>query len=278
MGVPLSHNPLWALATLEPGDAINSVDQLDEEMQGQSLTLLGHVSAIAERNTRELKRFLVVTLDLLGGQVEVMVWPDVLERTQGEWEEGKLVRASGKLRLRGEGFSLTCESVQEYRGAGGTTPEANGTSNSKGSSGYNGSSAANGDSRPNGSTAANSHSSTAANGKSKPKKTDRVPAESSNGSHARTVSLGVVESDDPTEDAHLLREVIGVLLEYPGTDRVNLEIHTGGGRVVMELPVVSTGYCEELCQRLGTLLGPDRVRLLGGIGDDAPVPQSEPLL
>ena len=278
LGVPLSHNPLWALATLEPGDAINSVDQLDEEMQGQSLTLLGHVSAIAERNTRELKRFLVVTLDLLGGQVEVMVWPDVLERTQGEWEEGKLVRASGKLRLRGEGFSLTCESVQEYRGAGGTTPEANGTSNSKGSSGYNGSSAANGDSRPNGSTAANSHSSTAANGKSKPKKTDRVPAESSNGSHARTVSLGVVESDDPTEDAHLLREVIGVLLEYPGTDRVNLEIHTGGGRVVMELPVVSTGYCEELCQRLGTLLGPDRVRLLGGIADDAPVPQSEPLL
>ena len=46
----------------------------------------------------------------------------------------------------------------------------------------------------------------------------------------------------------------------------------------MELPVVSTGYCEELCQRLGTLLGPDRVRLLGGIADDAPVPQSEPLL
>ena len=87
-----------------------------------------------------------------------------------------------------------------------------------------------------------------------------------------------MESDDPTEDAHLLREVIGVLLEYPGTDRVNLEIHTGGGRVVRELPVVSTGYCEELCQRLGTLLGPDRVRLLGGIADDAPVPQSEPLL
>ena len=89
--------------------------------------------------------------------------------------------------------------------------------------------------------------------------------------------LDIVQ-EEATEDAHLLREVIGVLLEYPGTDRVNLEIHTGGGRVVMELPVVSTGYCEELCQRLGTLLGPDRVRLLGGIADDAPVPQSEPLL
>ena len=86
--------------------------------------------------------------------------------------------------------------------------------------------------------------------------------------------MGVTESDDPTEDAHLLREAIGVLLEYPGTDRVNLEIHTGGGRVVMELPVVSTGYCEDLCQRLVTLLGPDRVRLQDDTGSHAPGPPS----
>jgi hypothetical protein len=58
-----------------------------------------------------------------------------------------------------------------------------------------------------------------------------------------------------------LREVIQVLLEYPGKDRVNLQIHTSTRRVLMELPVVSTGYCTELKERLEELLGADSVAL-----------------
>ena len=85
---------------------------------------------------------------------------------------------------------------------------------------------------------------------------------SANGeSHSRTVFLGVTETDDAASDAQLLREVIGVILDYPGKDRVNLEIHTGGRKVVMELPVVSTGYCQDLKQRLEVLLGADTVAL-----------------
>ena len=80
--------------------------------------------------------------------------------------------------------------------------------------------------------------------------------------------MGITESDDPVEDAHLLREVISLLLEYPGKDRVNLEIHTGGRRVLMDLPVVSTGYCEDLRLRLEGLLGTDSVLLHSADGPD----------
>ena len=73
------------------------------------------------------------------------------------------------------------------------------------------------------------------------------------------MSLGVTETDDPAHDTHLLREVIGLILEYPGRDRVNLDIKTAGRRVVMDFPVVSTGYCDEMRQRLEELLGPDSV-------------------
>ncbi len=52
-----------------------------------------------------------------------------------------------------------------------------------------------------------------------------------------------------------------MLLEYPGKDRVNLEIHMGDRRELMELPVVSTGYCQELKVRLEALLGPGAVQL-----------------
>ena len=114
LGLPLSYNPLFELAGIDDSDCLNSLEQLDEEMQGQTLSLIGHVGSITERYTREQKKFLIVNLDLLGGPLEVMVWPDILDRTQGEWEAGRLVRISGKLRLRGDQLSLACDHVEQY--------------------------------------------------------------------------------------------------------------------------------------------------------------------
>ena len=55
-----------------------------------------------------------------------------------------------------------------------------------------------------------------------------------------------------------------MLLEFPGTDRVNLEIRTGGRKILMDLPVVGTGYCEGLRQRLESLLGPNTITTTNG--------------
>ena len=239
LGLPLSHNPLKALAALNAGDALTSLDQLDESMQGQSMSLLGHVSAVNERYTREQKRFLVVTLDLLSGPMEVIVWPDVLARTQQIWQEGKLVRTSGKLRIRGDQFSLACDAVQEHS----QSEEA--TVNGKGPSAKHSDAAARANGSRRGRTAV----------------TDPVASVPSNGRSHRVVSLEVTESEDASKDANLLREVIGVLLEYPGKDRVNLGIRTGGRKVLMELSVVSTAYSDDLRQRLESLLGPNTVAL-----------------
>lgn len=239
LGLPLSHNPLKALAALDAGDALTSLDQLDESMQGQSLSLLGHISAVNERHTREQKRFLVVTLDLLSGSLEVIVWPDMLARTQHIWQEGKLVRVTGKLRLRADQFSLACDRVEER-----SFDEA-ATANDKSPAPGNSEVAV----RPNGSR------------RGRTSVTGPTASAPSNGRAHRVVFLEVTESEDVTKDANLLREVIGVLLEYPGTDRVNLGIRTGGRKVLMDLPVVSTGYCEGLSQRLESLLGPNAVTL-----------------
>ncbi len=293
IGVPLSYNPLLELANLEAGDAVSSLDQLDEDMAGQSLTMLGHVSSITERYTREQKKFLVVSLDLLGGPVEVIAWPDVLERTAERWEEGKLVRASGKLRLRGDQYSLACEEVTEYSASGAAgqpsgspaqkSPEQNAAKTAQkpsapqphkptekptvsnppspppatdAANGYNG---AAGNGHQNGAHKVKESS----NGSARTETPVRPEAEppAYNGDGTRSVVLQIRESDNPIDDAHSLREVIQVLLEYPGKDRVHLEIYTAGKRVLMELPVVSAGYCPELAERLQLLLGPDTVSL-----------------
>ena len=257
LGLPLSHNPLFELAGIEDGDCLNSLDQLDEEMQGQTVSLIGHVASITERYTKEQKKFLIVNLDLLGGPLEVMVWPDILDRTQGEWVAGRLARISGKLRLRGDQLSLACEQVEQYiprelpHNQPDSQPEHTGAKAQR----------------------------VATNGAHLRKgKVTKSDASSTNGDtpsvQSRIVSLAISESADAVEDAHLLREVIQVLLEYPGKDRVKLQIQTGGRRVLMELPVVSTGYSEELKVRLERLLGSETVDLLPESGpkkDSIPV-------
>ena len=265
LGLPLSVNPLRRLASLDPGDATVSLDHLDEGMQGKTMTLLGHVSALNERYTKEQKKFLVVTFDLLGGQVEVIVWPDVLERTQGIWTEGKLLRTTGKLRFRGDQFSLACDQVQEHMSDESLDRPSNGPPSTDSNGNGNGASHANGHStapanRSSGRPARNGGGS--ASTTSGANSGAGTAGKSANGdSNSRTVFLTVTESDDAATDAQLLREVIGVILDYPGKDRVNLEIRTGGRKVVMELPVVSTGYCQDLKQRLEELLGTGTVAL-----------------
>ena len=63
------------MASLNTGGAFNSIDQLDENMDGQTQSVLGYVSSVTERYTREQKKFLVVAMELLGGSLEVVVWP-----------------------------------------------------------------------------------------------------------------------------------------------------------------------------------------------------------
>ena len=216
MGISFSQNPLKSLASIDAGGALTSMDQIDEGMQGQSLAVLGHISNVVQRTTREQKQFSVVTLEMLSGGLEVMVWPDVLERTGNFWQQGKLVKVTGKLRVRGDQMSIACEQVQNFDSDGlAADAPTNGTPRNGKPDTMNGASHQN-------------HSD----------KATREPTAVS-GTRTRVVALGVTESDDAASDAHLLREVIGVLLEYPGRDRVNLEIYTGGRKVLMELPLCS---------------------------------------
>ena len=259
LGLSLSHNPLKALAAIDAGSSITSMDQLDDKMEGKVQIIIGHLAHVVARETREHRRYLIATLELLSGAIEVMVWPDILERTADCWQEGTLVQVTGRVRMRGDQFSLACDQVGPYdfNGADGRTGLMAGTP-SKAQLVTNGST---------------SQSPSEANGASLKKATassngSQIPVRMSSATAGgRTVSLGVTETNDPHADAHLLREVVGLLLEYPGSDRINLKIHTGGHRVVMEMPMVNTGFCPVLQERLETLLGFDTVHL----NDDAGV-------
>ena len=240
LGVALSYNPLLALAGINPGDAYNSVDQLDEEMISSTVTLLGHVAAVTERYTRDNRKFLRVDLAMVGGQVEAMVWPDSLEKTAHVWQAGRVARVTGRLQIRGDDFSIACYDAQEY-----ALPESAAPS-------------------PTGPTAPASASTPAAS-PSPPTKPSRSngnrpapapPASASSNGHRDTgVLVRMVETDQPDEDRYRLRQAIRVMLEYTGEDKVYLELNLKEGRtVLMEIPTVSTAVCDELQQRVRDVL------------------------
>ncbi len=238
LGVALSYNPLLALAAVNAGDAYNSVDQLHEDMISSTVTLLGHVSAVTERYTRDNRKFLRVDLALVGGPVEAMVWPDSLEKTAHVWQSGRVVRVTGRLQIRGDDFSIACYEAQEYELPDQPAPAAPEEAPAQ-------------PAQP--SPARNDNGSRARNGAAPAAHTTN--AHTTNGHHDGGVLIKMTETDDPDEDRYLLRQAIRVMLEYTGEDKVYLELNLKDARrVLMEIPTVSTAVCPELQQRVQALL------------------------
>ncbi len=115
LGVALSDNPISALAFARNTKAIASRDQIDAEMENQRVSLVGQVSSVSERQTRKNETFVIASLEMLGGSLEIIVWPDVLEKTQELWEEGNILWVVGKVRVRGEELSVVCEEARPYQ-------------------------------------------------------------------------------------------------------------------------------------------------------------------
>ena len=234
------------------------MDQLDEEMIGSTVTLLGHIAAVTERYTRDNRKFLRVDMAMVGGQVETMVWPDSLDKTAHVWQPGRIARATGRLQIRGDDFSLACYEAQEYHLPDQPSDDA-----------------ANGQptpstpaSRSNGRNGASRPSNGSANG-SKPAPTPAPPTANGNGHKSGDggVLIKMAETDNADEDRFRLRQAIRVMLEYTGEDRVYLELYLKEGkRVLMEIPTVSTGSCDELQGRLRELLGEDCAEYRATIG------------
>ena len=243
LGTFISENPLSALAYRIPHDAIISRDGLDSEMEGRKVNVVGQVSSQRSGLTRDGKPFASVVLDLLGGSIDVMVWSNAYDSTRDLWYEGSLVEVVGKIRLREDEISITCDEAKPYQIENGNghasiiedeytpAPElpahtGNGTSpSSDNSNGKNGASAA-----------------------PSPK-----------------LWIRLEESSNPGHDEHMLREVVKLLLNYPGKGPVALRIKTDGKTVIGELPSVSVKYCAELHQELVAIVGEGAVEVVGGV-------------
>ena len=113
MGISLSTASHLAaiMSRLSDGEIVMSND-LQVGTNGAKTIIAGQVSTVVDRVTRDNRPFRVVTVEMLDGIVEAVVWEDVLRGTSDLWEPGRILRISGNTRERDGDITISVSSAQ----------------------------------------------------------------------------------------------------------------------------------------------------------------------
>ena len=256
LGVPLSASPISAAVLSSNADAIMGPEELEEHVE-KKVGLVGEVSQVTLRTRKDGKPFAVARLELLGGGIEVVAWPNVYERDREIWTEGNLLLVEGKVKARDDGATVYADEARVY------TPPS--------------------DSEPAIEQGMETPREVPVEPEAAPSPAADTPLEMSqpaayvkpddhgsrqpspNGTDnesLHTVLINLADTGDTSADAFRLKSALQLLLEYPGADRVLVEIASEGRRVRLEMPLITTGFCPELEERLVGLIGPGRASVL----------------
>jgi DNA polymerase-3 subunit alpha len=84
------------------------------ERAGQEVNAVGEVGVIRELTTRKGDRFISLEFRLLDGNVEAVVWSNVLEKTSDMWVDGNRLTVTGKVRERDGRISLVIDDAKQF--------------------------------------------------------------------------------------------------------------------------------------------------------------------
>ena len=293
MGVSFSAPFRLDLTKVDRSKALISVEDIGPELEGKKVTVVGLVGSLREGMTRKGLPFLAANLALMDGTIEVIAWSNTYEASRALWTEGSPLQIVGKVRVRNDELSIHCDEVSEYHlptdddgdtaspvpaAAAQTAPPALASEPATGAAAAASeasatvvaddpplddvaSALANG-AAPSLAPVAAPEAPATAEAKGAPLDTD-APATGvpGNGAEAPPVGLRLLlrETQNQGGDEYLLREAMKLLLEFPGSDRVTLEVSTGDRTVRLDASITAHS-CADLHERLEQLLGAGTVQ------------------
>jgi DNA polymerase III subunit alpha len=195
MGVFVSEHPFTRYAGKIDTQDITLIGHITPELEGQTISLIGMVSALRELFTKDRRAFCSARVEDLESGVEVMVWPRTYEGTRDLWQEGSVLRIEGKVKIKDEQVQVTCDAVEPYNL---DAQPAQGTASTQAKNGKNG--GANG-----------GHNGNGKNGGSPQPE-------------PRKLTLVIYETEDQARDEEYLTRVMDVLKDYRGRDEVHLRV------------------------------------------------------
>jgi DNA polymerase-3 subunit alpha len=223
-GVPFSEKPFSPVFNARHGNAV-FCGNIDAELDKQAIVTAGRVVSARYSFTKKSESFAIAVLEDISGQVEVIAWPQVYNRTEEYWQEGNEIIVQGKVRARDDQISVVCDDVRFYE-----PPQA-------------------------GEEAAPIIEPAGI----RPPREKAYPAPPPEARHRLTINIK--QTADADSDIDRLNKIIAALRIYPGRDEVRLNILNGGDAIPLRLPNIATGYCPELEQQLVELVGGDGLQV-----------------
>ncbi|MDA1280136.1 MAG: DNA polymerase III subunit alpha [Chloroflexi bacterium] len=287
LGVELTQSPFTKEMRRQPENIVVFAADITPEISGQKRAALGQVSDIRELTTKRGEKFLSLNLTLLDGDVEMVVWPDILEQNPGIWQSGSFVSVTGEVRERFGRVSLVVETAHEYQLPAEGKAESGAKSDRNGPppvvrAGFNEASQPRpvlndpvrterpesdrngGSPRPVNSSIKQPTNPPGLRPGEEPPLAIEPTLPTNPDSDESVASIGPVlvrvkETGDRAADRYRLEDILKLFMEFPGSDAAMLEIETGNKLVRLDMPFhVQSG--SQLTDRLNDLLGSGAVQ------------------
>jgi len=227
-GVYLSEHPFSAVAG-ELSAETTLVGQIDIELVGQMVDIVGMVGSVRQLFSREGNQFASVVLEDLSGQVEIMVWPKVYAETSELWQDANILEVKGKVRVREDRVQLSCEEVRLYQPAEEKEEEQAGEEAVKLSA-----------------------------------ELERENEETMAGEKTmenRRLVISLSQTSDAEGDKANLHKIIDILRGYPGHDEVKLRVTNGNKIIHLRFFDIYADYSPELHARLAEVVGEEGLKI-----------------
>jgi len=227
MGVPFSRK-LLDPTKINPD--VTLCGTIDNEMNGDNVTVVGEISSVIQLFTRkDAKQFVKATIEDISGGVEATVWPRVYDDTRELWEEGNVLQLEGTVRVRDDDVQLSINKASSYRLPEVPVEEA----------------------------------PTVPTLETPPVeevtiRIDETPPEPEPARTCRLV-ISLTQTSDAEGDLTRLQKIGEIVRDFSGEDEVILHIKSNGD--VKRLQLASTGYCDELHKRLVGLVGEEGIKV-----------------
>ncbi len=251
LGVEIKESPFTREMHAASAKYAVFANELTADKAGETVEALGQIADVRQHTTRRGNPFLAMSLELLDGGIELVVWPNVLETTDGLWEDGRRVLVKGEVREWQGRTSISVENAKEY-----VMPES-------GSVEMPLESAQPGDRTETEPEFHHQKDPPVADAPQVPlgptKRISEDPPVAYAPATTSALTVRLKESGRLSEDRNHLEDVVRLLLEYRGASPVTLEIATNGKLVKMEAPFVKVEPCAELESRLAELVGAGNV-------------------
>ena len=96
------------------------IQKIKPALIGQKIAIGGLISGIQKFVTKNGRLMLFTKLEDWANKIEVVVFPDILEKNPDIWQEDNIIIVQGKVSQRNGTLSIICDNAQEFSAKGGS--------------------------------------------------------------------------------------------------------------------------------------------------------------